>query len=131
MKLALADSHRKAVRVVLVSKVLAVRASVSPRYVNSMLKILLAKTAAIALCAPTGRAAKHLSESTRLDAKTTHRLLETDPRNGDFRRNEDAPLDCDLLVVDETSMVRRAAHARCVARSADPGAAASSSWVVE
>jgi exodeoxyribonuclease V alpha subunit len=85
---------------------------------------------AIALCAPTGRAAKRLSESTGLDAKTTHRLLETDPRNGDFRRNEDAPLDCDLLVVDETSMVRRAAHARCVPRSADPGGAASSSWVV-
>jgi hypothetical protein len=41
----------------------------------------------IALCAPTGRAAKRLSESTGLEAKTIHRLLETDPRTGTFRRN--------------------------------------------
>jgi len=73
--------------------------------VNSILKILGAKTAAIALCAPTGRAAKRLSESTGLEAKTIHWLLETDPRTGAFRRTEEAPLDCDLLVVDETSMV--------------------------
>jgi exodeoxyribonuclease V alpha subunit len=46
-----------------------------------------------------------LSESTGLEAKTIHRLLETDPRTGAFRRTEEAPLDCDLLVVDETSMV--------------------------
>ncbi len=59
----------------------------------------------IALCAPTGRAAKRLSESTGLEAKTIHRLLETDPRTGSFRRTEEASLDCDLLVVDETSMV--------------------------
>jgi hypothetical protein len=59
----------------------------------------------IAHCVPTGRAAKRLSESTGLEAKTIHRLLETDPRTGTFRRNEDEPLDCDLLVVDETSMV--------------------------
>jgi exodeoxyribonuclease V alpha subunit len=73
--------------------------------VNSLLKILIAKTVTIALCAPTGRAAKRLSESTGLEAKTIHRLLETDPRTGTFRRNEGEPLDCDLLVVDETSMV--------------------------
>jgi exodeoxyribonuclease V alpha subunit len=73
--------------------------------VNSVLKILLAKTIAISLCAPTGRAAKRLSESPGLEAKTIHRLLETDPRTGSFRRNEDAPLDCDLVAVDETSMV--------------------------
>jgi len=73
--------------------------------VNSLLKILLAKTVAIALCAPTGRAAKRLSDSTGLEAKTIHRLLETDPRSGTFRRNEETPLECDLLVVDETSMV--------------------------
>jgi exodeoxyribonuclease V alpha subunit len=65
----------------------------------------LAKTIEIALCAPTGRAAKRLCESTGLQAKTIHRMLETDPRTGRFRRNEEVPLDCDLLVVDETSMV--------------------------
>jgi len=63
------------------------------------------KTIAISLCAPTGRAAKRLSESTGLEAKTIHRLLETDPRTGSFWRNEETPLDCDLLVVDEVSMV--------------------------
>jgi acyl-CoA hydrolase len=65
--------------------------------VNSLLKILIAKAVSIALCAPTGRAAKRLSESAGLDAKTIHRLLETDPRTGTFRRKEDEPLDCDLM----------------------------------
>jgi exodeoxyribonuclease V alpha subunit len=107
-KLALADSQREAVRVALVSKVLVITGGPGvgkTTLVNSILKILLAKTIAIALCAPTGRAAKRLSESTGLEAKTIHRLLETDPRTGGFRRNEEAPLDCDVLVIDETSMV--------------------------
>src|SRR5271170_8460102 len=73
--------------------------------VNSILKILVAKNISIALCAPTGRAAKRLSDSTGLEAKTIHRLLETDPKTGRFRRDEEAPLDCDLLVIDEASMV--------------------------
>ena len=73
--------------------------------INSILKILIAKQVGVALCAPTGRAAKRLSESTGLEAKTIHRLLETDPRTGEFRRTENNPLDCDLLVVDEASMV--------------------------
>jgi exodeoxyribonuclease V alpha subunit len=46
-----------------------------------------------------------LSDSTGQEAKTIHRLLEPDPRSGEFRRSEDHPLDCDLLVVDEASMV--------------------------
>src|ERR1700738_2731982 len=107
-KLALADSQREAVRVALVSKVRVITGGPGvgkTTLVNSLLKILTAKAVAIALCAPTGRAAKRLSESTGLEAKTIHRLLETDPRTGRFRRNEEAPLDCDLLVVDETSMV--------------------------
>jgi exodeoxyribonuclease V alpha subunit len=59
----------------------------------------------IALCAPTGRAAKRLSETTGLEAKTIHRLLEVDPRTGGFKRQESHPLECELLVVDEMSMV--------------------------
>src|SRR5712692_9253856 len=73
--------------------------------VNSLLRILRAKSVEVALCAPTGRAAKRLSESTGLEAKTIHRLLEADPASGGFRRDESMPLDCDLLVIDETSMV--------------------------
>ena len=107
-KLALASGQREAIRVALASKILAITGGPGvgkTTLVNSLLKVLGAKALAIALCAPTGRAAKRLSESTGLEAKTIHRLLETDPRIGSFRRNEDAPLDCDLLVVDETSMV--------------------------
>jgi exodeoxyribonuclease V alpha subunit len=107
-RLALAESQIKAARIALGSKVLVITGGPGvgkTTLVNSIIKILLAKNVAIALCAPTGRAAKRLSESTGLEAKTIHRLLETDPRTGSFRRNEVEPLDCDLLVIDETSMV--------------------------
>jgi ATP-dependent exoDNAse (exonuclease V) alpha subunit len=57
------------------------------------------------LSAPTGRAAKRMTEATGFEAKTIHRLLEVDPKTGGFKRGDDNPLDCDLLVVDETSMV--------------------------
>jgi len=73
--------------------------------VNAILLILRAKKVKCLLCAPTGRAAKRLSEATGVQAKTIHRLLEVQPATGRFTRNEANPLDCDLLVVDETSMV--------------------------
>ena len=46
-----------------------------------------------------------MTEATGFEAKTIHRLLEVDPNGGGFKRGDDNPLDCDLLVVDETSMV--------------------------
>jgi len=73
--------------------------------VNSILKILAAKGVRLLLCAPTGRAAKRMTEATGVEAKTIHRLLEVDPKSGGFKRNADKPLECDLLVVDEASMV--------------------------
>jgi exodeoxyribonuclease V alpha subunit len=73
--------------------------------VNAILLILRVKKVRCLLCAPTGRAAKRLSEATGLEAKTIHRLLEVQSSTGAFTRNESRPLDCDLLVVDETSMV--------------------------
>jgi exodeoxyribonuclease V alpha subunit len=106
--LALAPSQTAAVRLALGSKALVITGGPGvgkTTLVNAILKILAAKGVAIALCAPTGRAAKRLSESTGLAAKTIHRLLEIDPQTGGFRRTEQNPLDCDLLVVDETSMV--------------------------
>ena len=60
--------------------------------------------ARILLAAPTGRAAKRLSETTGMDAKTIHRLLETKPPDG-YQRNADNPLEGDVLIVDECSMI--------------------------
>lgn len=73
--------------------------------VKVILTVLQSKTNKIALCAPTGRAAKRLLETTGLPAKTIHRLLEFDPSSYKFRRNAQTPLDVDLVVVDETSML--------------------------
>jgi exodeoxyribonuclease V alpha subunit len=58
-----------------------------------------------ALAAPTGRAAKRMSEATGREAKTLHRLLEYSPGKGGFQRNVEKPLECDLLIVDEASMI--------------------------
>src|SRR6202790_2521829 len=73
--------------------------------VKAILRILSAKGVGLLLCAPTGRAAKRMTEASGFEAKTIHRLLEVDPKGGGFKRGQDSPLDCDLLVVDETSMV--------------------------
>lgn len=73
--------------------------------VNTILLILRAKKVRCLLCAPTGRAAKRLSETTGMESKTIHRMLEVNAATGGFLRNEGKPLECDLLVVDETSMV--------------------------
>jgi len=59
----------------------------------------------VLLAAPTGRAAKRLSEATQNEAKTIHRTLEYNPKAGTFRRNEKYPLDGDALIIDEFSMV--------------------------
>ncbi|XME04027.1 ATP-dependent RecD-like DNA helicase [Lachnospiraceae bacterium C1.1] len=58
----------------------------------------------ILLAAPTGRAAKRMTEATGMEAKTIHRLLETKPPEG-YQRNEDNPLEGDVLIVDECSMI--------------------------
>nr|WP_241671566.1 ATP-dependent RecD-like DNA helicase [Dankookia rubra] len=106
--LTLAESQRAAVRLALAAKVLVITGGPGvgkTTLVNSILKIVAAKGPEIALCAPTGRAAKRLAESTGREATTIHRLLEADPKEGGFKRTDLHPLDCDLLVVDETSMV--------------------------
>jgi exodeoxyribonuclease V alpha subunit len=73
--------------------------------IRTILHILTGSGATALLAAPTGRAAKRLAESTGLEAKTIHRLLEFDPKEGGFLRSAELPLDCDLLVLDEVSMV--------------------------
>jgi exodeoxyribonuclease V alpha subunit len=106
--LVLAESQRSAVAVALASKVLVITGGPGvgkTTLVNAILRILAAKGVRLLLCAPTGRAAKRMNEATGFEAKTIHRLLEVDPRTGGFRRDTETPLDCDLLVIDETSMV--------------------------
>ena len=106
--LTLAEIQRAAVETALASKVLVVTGGPGvgkTTIVNAILRILSAKGVRLLLCAPTGRAAKRMNEAAGLEAKTIHRLLEVDPKGGGFRRDSENPLDCDLLVVDETSMV--------------------------
>lgn len=104
----LSPTQQQAIEVALASKVLVITGGPGvgkTTLVNSLLKILKAKKLRIALAAPTGRAAKRLFDCTGMEAKTLHRLLETNPVKGGFVKNEESPLDCDLLIIDEVSMV--------------------------
>jgi exodeoxyribonuclease V alpha subunit len=106
--LSLAESQIAAIRLALLSKVMVLTGGPGvgkTTIVNGILKILAAKGVDILLCAPTGRAAKRMTEATGFEAKTIHRLLEVNPKGGGFKHNEESPLECDLLVIDETSMV--------------------------
>ncbi|MBC1260753.1 ATP-dependent RecD-like DNA helicase [Synechococcus sp. BSF8S] len=106
--LELAASQKAALEEALSSKVLVITGGPGvgkTTLINAILRILAAKKLRILLCAPTGRAAKRMAETTGLEAKTIHRLLEFDPAAFGFKRKAELPLEADLLVVDETSMV--------------------------
>ncbi|MCC6006793.1 MAG: ATP-dependent RecD-like DNA helicase [Rhodobacteraceae bacterium] len=106
--LALATSQAEAIRTALRSKVMVITGGPGvgkTTIVNSILRILAARAMKLLLCAPTGRAAKRMAEATGMEARTIHRLLEFDPKAFGFKRNDENPLDCDLLVIDESSMV--------------------------
>src|ERR1700689_4165134 len=106
--LALAESQVAAIRLALISKVLVMTGGPGvgkTTIIKAILRILAAKGTNLLLCAPTGRAAKRMTETSGFEAKTIHRLLEVDPKGGGFKRSNDNPLDCELVVVDETSMV--------------------------
>ncbi len=73
---------------------------------RAVIRLLRAAGARFALAAPTGRAAKRMSEVTGAEAKTIHRLLEVSPGEGfSFKRNAENPLDADMVIVDEASML--------------------------
>lgn len=104
----LADSQREALVQALGHRVLVITGGPGvgkTTLMNSILMILRAKKVKCLLCAPTGRAAKRLSQATGLEAKTIHRMLEVIPATGRFARNRRNPLQCDLMVVDECSML--------------------------
>lgn len=106
--LSLSQSQKGAVCLALTSKALVITGGPGTgktTLVNSILKILSAKQLDILLAAPTGRAAKRMTETTGREAKTIHRLLEFDPQSFGFKRGRDNPLEADLIVIDESSMV--------------------------
>src|SRR6266700_2706557 len=107
----LSPSQREAVAMALESKVTVITGGPGvgkTTIVTSILQILQAKKMDVLLCAPTGRAAKRLTETTGLEAKTIHRLLEFDPTSMGFVHNHTNPLRTDLVDVVLMSQLLRA-----------------------
>ncbi|MCX4608957.1 MULTISPECIES: SF1B family DNA helicase RecD2 [Streptomyces] len=103
----LAPGQEEAVRLALTKKVAVLTGGPGcgkSFTVRSIVELARAKRAKVVLAAPTGRAAKRLAELTGADASTVHRLLELKP-GGDAAYDKDRPLDADLVVVDEASML--------------------------
>lgn len=108
VSLQLAEEQRDAIRIAVQSKVMVITGGPGvgkTTVVNSIVKIMRAKKLEVVLAAPTGRAAKRMIETTGLEAKTIHRLLEFDPATAGFKHNADKPLEGDVFIIDETSMM--------------------------
>lgn len=105
----LAEAQRRAVRMALTHKVAILTGGPGTgktTITRAIIQLLQSKGCSVLLAAPTGRAAKRLSELTGLEAKTLHRLLEYKPAQGNrFLRDSENPLDTDLIIVDEASMI--------------------------
>lgn len=108
----LADAQKEAVEAVLRNSATVITGGPGTgktTIINAIISIMQSQGKSIALAAPTGRAAKRMTEVSGLEAKTIHRLLENMPSDGQgqayFARNEQNKLDCDVLIVDEMSMV--------------------------
>ena len=103
-----AEEQREAIRTAITAKIMVITGGPGTgktTLVRSLVAIFAKKDLHIALAAPTGRAAKRLESATGMEARTLHRLLEFSPKNGGFTRDENNPLNADVIVVDETSMV--------------------------
>ncbi|WP_027181859.1 ATP-dependent RecD-like DNA helicase [Oleidesulfovibrio alaskensis] len=108
LDITLAEEQEQAVRTAARSKVMVLTGGPGTgktTIINAIIKVFAAMKARILLAAPTGRAAKRMSETSGRESKTIHRLLEYIPREDGFSRNENNPLACSLLVVDEASMM--------------------------
>ncbi len=87
--------------------------------INCILELLSGDNRVV-LCAPTGRAAKRMSEATGAEAKTIHRLLQYGGEEGSFSRNQDNPLEADIVIADEASMIDLMLM-RSLLRAIEPG----------
>lgn len=108
LPIALAPEQLEAVRTAARSKVMVLTGGPGTgktTIINAIIKLFGEVRARILLAAPTGRAAKRMAETSGREARTIHRLLEYSPKEDGFARNEDNPLACGLLVVDEASMM--------------------------
>lgn len=108
LSIRLADKQVTAVRSALTSKVMVITGGPGTgktTIINAVLKIYATLNVRILLAAPTGRAAKRMGEATGHTAKTIHRLLEFSFAAGGFQHDADKPLECDLLILDEASMI--------------------------
>jgi exodeoxyribonuclease V alpha subunit len=104
----LADGQKEAIRRAVTSKLLVVTGGPGTgktTLVNGIIRILERKGRRILLAAPTGRAAKRMAETTGREAKTIHRLLEFNPKDFGFDRDASSPLEADVLILDEASMI--------------------------
>ena len=104
----LANAQRNAIKTALTSKIAVITGGPGvgkTTIVNSIVKILQAKNSKVLLAAPTGRAAKRMSEATSAPAQTIHRLLKYEPHEGGFTHNDRRPLQGDMIIIDETSML--------------------------
>jgi len=108
LSITLAEKQIEAVRCVTGNKVMIITGGPGTgktTIINAIIRIFSIIKTKILLAAPTGRAAKRMMETTGHEAKTIHRLLEYSMRKGGFQKNADSPLECDLLIIDETSMI--------------------------
>ena len=108
LNIELAQRQEEAVLLAATSKVLIITGGPGTgktTIITAILRIFQQLKLRILLAAPTGRAAKRMNEATGWEAKTIHRLLEYSPHKGDFKRDQDNPLEADVVIIDETSMV--------------------------
>ncbi|MBL7175228.1 MAG: ATP-dependent RecD-like DNA helicase [Desulfobacteraceae bacterium] len=108
LSITLAKNQVEAIRCAVENKVMIITGGPGTgktTIINAILKIFSRLGVKVLLAAPTGRAAKRMNETTGHEAKTIHRLLEYSIQKGGFQKNEEKPLDCHLLILDEASMI--------------------------